>query len=110
MRWPSVAVEHPVVFDFAPQVDTGAELLARRGTDNRLDQLRPAVQRRREQDAEYHARREALLAEQGVSDWRVAKARALAALEDELADDVVKQERQAAIRADFAEAFGEEDE
>ncbi len=102
--------QHPVVFDFAPQVDTGAELLARRGTDNRLDQLRPAVQRRHQQDAEYHARREALLAEQGVSDWRVAKARALAALEDELADDVVKQERQAAIRADFAEAFGEEDE
>ncbi|MCL2736410.1 MAG: GTPase ObgE [Propionibacteriaceae bacterium] len=48
-----------VVFDFAPQVDIGAELLARRGEDNRLDSLRPAVQRRRAKDADYHAAKEA---------------------------------------------------
>lgn len=45
----------PVVFDFAPQVEVGAELLARRGEDQRLNQLRPAVQRRRARDAEYRA-------------------------------------------------------
>lgn len=101
--------EHPVVFDFAPQVDIGAELLARRGGDSRLDELRPAAQRRRELDAEYRARREALLAEQGTTDWRLARARALAALDVDLDDEEV-QARQAAIRADFAEAFGEEDE
>jgi GTP-binding protein len=48
-----------VVFDFAPQIDIGAELLARRGEDNRLQELRPAVQRRRARDAEYHAMRAA---------------------------------------------------
>ena len=54
----------PVVFDFAPQIDIGAELLSRRGEDNRLDALRPAVQRRRVKDAEYHAAKEA---EQAIS-------------------------------------------
>lgn len=49
----------PVVFDFAPQVDVGAEILSRRGEDHRLNELRPAVQRRREKDAEYHARKAA---------------------------------------------------
>lgn len=44
-----------VVFDFAPEVPAGAENLARRGEDHRLDELRPAVQRRRQKDAEYHA-------------------------------------------------------
>jgi GTP-binding protein len=48
-----------VVFDFAPQIDIGAELLSRRGDDNRLQELRPAVQRRRVRDAEYHAMRAA---------------------------------------------------
>jgi GTP-binding protein len=48
-----------VVFDFAPHIDIGAELLARRGEDNRLDSLRPAVQRRRTRDAEYHEARRA---------------------------------------------------
>ncbi|MCL1923033.1 MAG: GTPase ObgE [Propionibacteriaceae bacterium] len=50
---------NPVVFDFAPQVDIGAELLAARGEDNRLDALRPAAQRRRVKDAAYHAQKEA---------------------------------------------------
>jgi len=48
-----------VVFDFAPQVDIGAELLSRRGEDNRLEALRPAAQRRRVKDAAYHAAKEA---------------------------------------------------
>jgi len=57
----AVAVGGPdaVVFDFAPQVEIGAELLSRRGDDNRLMTPRPAVQRRRARDAEYHAAREA---------------------------------------------------
>ena len=44
-----------VVFDFAPQVDIGAEILSRRGEDQRFAELRPAVQRRRERDRAYHA-------------------------------------------------------
>jgi len=57
----AVAIGGPdaVVFDFAPQIDIGAELLARRGEDNRLESLRPAAQRRRVKDAEYHAERQA---------------------------------------------------
>jgi GTP-binding protein len=50
---------NPVVFDFAPQVEIGAEILSARGEDNRLQELRPAAQRRRVKDAEYHAAREA---------------------------------------------------
>ncbi len=49
-----------VVFDFAPQVEVGAEILGRRGEDDRLeDPQRPAVARRRELDREYHEAREA---------------------------------------------------
>jgi len=48
-----------VVFDFAPQVDVGAEILSRRGEDVRLEEpQRPAVARRRELDREYHEARE----------------------------------------------------
>jgi GTP-binding protein len=36
-----------IVFDFAPEVQAGAEILARRGEDHRLEEARPAVQRRR---------------------------------------------------------------
>ncbi len=49
----------PVVFDFAPQIDIGAELLSARGEDNRFQELRPAAQRRRIKDAEYHAAKQA---------------------------------------------------
>lgn len=49
------AGEHPVVFDFAPQIESGAEILARRGDDERLHIERPSVARRRALDAEYHA-------------------------------------------------------
>ena len=58
--------DNPVVFDFAPQVEVGAEILARRGDDERLHTERPAVKRRRELDAAYHAAKEATrLASQG---------------------------------------------
>ncbi|MCW3158360.1 GTPase ObgE [Micropruina sonneratiae] len=47
--------DSPVVFDFAPQVEIGAELLSRRGEDQRLFDERESVKRRRALDAEYHA-------------------------------------------------------
>ncbi len=49
--------DNPVVFDFAPQIESGAEILARRGDDQRLHQERASVRRRRELDADYHARK-----------------------------------------------------
>ncbi|MBI4900146.1 MAG: GTPase ObgE [Actinobacteria bacterium] len=60
-RGDAVAIggEDAVVFDFAPQVDIGAELLSRRGEDNRMQELRPAARRRRAKDAEYHERKAA---------------------------------------------------
>ena len=44
-----------VVFDFAPQIEAGAELLSRRGEDQRLESDRPAAQRRRDKDLAYHS-------------------------------------------------------
>jgi GTP-binding protein len=46
-----------VVFDFAPEVQAGAELLSRRGEDQRLDEDRPAAQRKKDKDEQYHALR-----------------------------------------------------
>ncbi|MEJ7833226.1 MAG: GTPase ObgE [Nocardioides sp.] len=46
----AVLIGHPddaVVFDFKPGIDAGAENLARRGEDQRFDEKRPAVNRRR---------------------------------------------------------------
>ncbi len=43
-----------VIFDFVPQVEIGAEILSRRGEDQRLIEERPAAQRRRERDRAYH--------------------------------------------------------
>jgi GTPase len=43
--------DNAVVFDFRPMVETGAELLGRRGEDARLEESRPAARRRREIDA-----------------------------------------------------------
>ena len=43
--------DNAVVFDFRPMVETGAELLGRRGEDARFDETRPAAVRRREIDA-----------------------------------------------------------
>jgi GTPase len=37
-----------VVFDFRPELDAGAEILSRRGEDQRFDEQRPAARRRRE--------------------------------------------------------------
>jgi GTP-binding protein len=42
--------ENAVVFDFRPSIETGAEMLGRRGEDQRLREDRPAAQRRREID------------------------------------------------------------
>ena len=42
--------EDAVVFDFKPGVDAGAEILARRGEDQRFDEKRPAARRRRQID------------------------------------------------------------
>jgi GTP-binding protein len=39
--------DNAVVFDFKPGIDAGAENLARRGEDHRLDEKRPAAARRR---------------------------------------------------------------
>ncbi|MEU0983683.1 GTPase ObgE [Streptomyces griseus] len=44
--------ENAVVFDWEPTVTAGAEMLGRRGEDHRLEEPRPAAQRRRERDAE----------------------------------------------------------
>ncbi|MCX4974540.1 GTPase ObgE [Streptomyces sp. NBC_00620] len=44
--------ENAVVFDWEPTVMAGAEMLGRRGEDHRLDEPRPATQRRRDKQAE----------------------------------------------------------
>src|SRR5829696_1289729 len=48
-----------VIFDFAPQMEIGAEILSRRGEDQRLSEARPAARRRRERDRAYHSADEA---------------------------------------------------
>jgi GTPase len=50
----AIGGENAVVFDFAPQIDIGAEILSRRGEDSRLADERPAAVRRRERDQAYH--------------------------------------------------------
>ncbi len=55
----AIGGDNAVVFDFAPQVETGAEILSRRGEDVRLETERPAVTRRRRMDADYHAAKDA---------------------------------------------------
>ncbi|MCZ7414200.1 MULTISPECIES: GTPase ObgE [unclassified Streptomyces] len=44
--------ENAVVFDWEPTVMAGAEMLGRRGEDHRMDEARPAAQRRRDREAE----------------------------------------------------------
>ncbi|MFC8125325.1 GTPase ObgE [Streptomyces sp. NPDC057302] len=44
--------ENAVVFDWEPSVMAGAEMLGRRGEDHRLEEPRPAAQRRRDRDTE----------------------------------------------------------
>ena len=50
--------DNAVVFDFRPMVQTGAELLSRRGEDARFEETRPAAVRRREIDAAMGTRAE----------------------------------------------------
>jgi len=50
--------DNAVVFDFRPMVDAGAEILGRRGEDARLDESRPAAQRRRAIDEAFPGRLE----------------------------------------------------
>jgi len=72
-----------VVFDFAPQVEVGGAPLTRRGTDVRLQELRPAVRRRRERDAEYREQRDELMEGAGHDDWRTVRRQALETEDDE---------------------------
>ncbi|MGA4508467.1 GTPase ObgE [Propionibacteriaceae bacterium G1746] len=81
----AIGGEDAVIFDFAPQIESGAEILARRGEDQRLEHERPAATRRRAEDAEYRAAR----AERGVvgrddtgRSWRAVDY-AVTGLEDE---------------------------
>lgn len=62
----AIGGENAVVFDFAPQIETGAEILSRRGEDQRFETQRPAVGRRRKLDAEYHAAKAVDAAMQGL--------------------------------------------
>ena len=43
--------DNAVVFDFKPGIDAGAEMLGRRGEDQRFGEERPAANRRKEIDA-----------------------------------------------------------
>lgn len=57
----AVLIGHPdnaVVFDFKPGVEAGAEMLGRRGEDQRFDEKRPAHRRRREIDERMDERAE----------------------------------------------------
>ncbi|MFC6288322.1 GTPase ObgE [Nocardioides sp. GCM10027113] len=57
----TVLIGHPdnaVVFDFKPGIEAGAEMLGRRGEDQRFDDSRPAARRRREIDAAMEGREE----------------------------------------------------
>jgi GTPase len=54
----AIGGENAVIFDFAPQIDIGAEILSPRGEDQRLVEERPAAQRRREKDQAYRASEE----------------------------------------------------
>lgn len=47
-----------VVFDFKPNIEAGAEMLGRRGEDQRFDEKRPAHRRRREIDEAMEGREE----------------------------------------------------
>jgi len=51
-------VDNAVVFDFKPMMQSGAELLGRRGEDARFDESRPAARRRRAIDEALDAREE----------------------------------------------------
>ena len=52
------ADENSVVFDFKPGIEAGAEMLGRRGEDQRFDERRAASRRRRDIDAQMDDREE----------------------------------------------------
>ena len=54
----AIGGDDAVIFDFAPQIDIGAEILSRRGEDPRLTEERPAAARRRDRDRAYHTAEE----------------------------------------------------
>ena len=57
----TVLIGHPdnaVVFDFKPGIDAGAQMLGRRGEDQRFGESRPARERRRAIDAAMPSRAE----------------------------------------------------
>ncbi|WP_130865113.1 GTPase ObgE [Acidipropionibacterium timonense] len=54
----AIGGQDAVIFDFAPQIESGAEILSRRGEDQRLQGERPSATRRREMDRRYHEARE----------------------------------------------------
>jgi len=51
-------VDNAVVFDFRPMMQTGAELLSRRGEDQRFEEQRPAARRRQAIDEAWASRAE----------------------------------------------------
>ena len=75
--------ENAVVFDFRPMVETGAELLGRRGEDARLEETRPAAQRRRDIDAAMPTR--------GEHETRADVARRLGVTDPDAGDTVVRR-------------------
>ena len=83
------AGDDAVVFDFAPQIAVGTGPVSRRGEDARLSELRPAVVRRRELDAEYRAQRDELMRDAKAThdDWRTVRRRSLTDADRSLAED-----------------------
>lgn len=92
----AIGGEDAVVFDFAPQVDIGAEILpgqrGRRGEDDRLFTDRESVTRRREADAAYHEAR----AERGDYGRHQTRANWRAASDEFLAAEAASREADAA--------------
>ncbi len=71
--------DNAVVFDFKPGLDAGAEMLGRRGEDQRFTESRPAARRRRAIDE--------AMPERGETETRADVARRLDAGEDEEHED-----------------------
>ncbi|MBA3529089.1 MAG: GTPase ObgE [Propionibacteriaceae bacterium] len=65
----AIGGEDAVVFDFSPQIDVGAEILSRRGEDQRFEVKRPAAQRRRAKDHQYHLDRAVDDEPDETADW-----------------------------------------
>ncbi|MCL2465220.1 MAG: Obg family GTPase CgtA, partial [Micrococcales bacterium] len=79
--------DQAVVFDFAPQIAVGGAPLSRRGGDARLEQARPAVQRRRVRDTEYREQRGELMEGAGHDDWRTVRRHSLEDMDEAQADE-----------------------